>query len=113
MSKTATCGTPGSTARARASATSAGPLCSGASEVSSSSARSTSSSASDGLDEAGAAVDDPVPDRLGLDPLEAVEPPRADPSSWTRWSFRLVEPALTTRTSPTGQSGQAQSRTSG
>ena len=62
------------------------------------------------LDEARAAVDDPVRDRIDPPASSSESTARRPSSGQTRWSFRLVEPALTTSTSPTAGPGPAADR---
>ena len=78
VSKTATCGTPGSARLASSIAASAGALCSGASSVSSSSARSHVVVDHDRLAEARAAVHDAMRDGVDVARrlLDRVDRPR-------------------------------------
>src|SRR5215831_7295366 len=94
VSKTATCGTPGSAARASRIAPSAGVLCSGAIRESSSIAASTSSSITTG------SVYRAPPWTTRCPTASAGTNPSTgrDSSPSTRDSFKLVEPALTVRT---------------
>ena len=106
VSKTATWGTSGSTRRASPIPFSAGTLCSGASSESPSSARSTSSSISTGSRKRAP----PCTTRWATAAESAASASDAtgeeDSSSSTTESFRLVEPALTTRIfSPARSSG--------
>src|SRR3954454_15709778 len=106
VSKTATCGTPGSRRRASRSAATAGVMCSGASSVSPLSCRSTSSSTTIGSRNREppwtirCATASTPRGAASSDSSAAAAPP-----SPTSASFRLVEPALTTRTAATRRSG--------
>ncbi len=112
MSKTATCGTSGS-ARSRVldRPTSAGALCSGASSVERGELALDVAVEHDRLAEPRAAVHDAVRDRLDAarHVRAASRPSRRPPSRATAESFRLVEPALTTRIVPTSQLSTARS----
>ena len=83
---------------------SAGALWSGAIDSSSRDARADRVVDQRGLDEPRAAVDDAMADGIDLGGANVRRATRrlghARPSK-TRWSFRLVEPALTTRIAPT------------
>src|SRR5215208_2326712 len=102
VSKTATCGTCGTARRASSIAVRAGPLCSGARSVSSASSRATASSIATGSRKR-------VPPwttrwatattSAGADSSDATG--SLEPSGATADSLRLVDPALTTRTTLT------------
>ncbi len=107
VSKTATCGTSGKTARAARIPSSAGALCSGASSVSATSSRSTASSITTGPSNR----EPPCTTRCatastsrGTSSSEATG--SAESSEPTRESLRLVEPALTTRIVSTARSNR-------
>ena len=108
VSKTATCGMVGSSRRARSIASTAGPLCSGASSTSSRSRASSSSSI-----RVGSRSSPPCTTRCatatmgGRQRLRAMSRACSPRCSSTTCSFRLVEPALTTRISPARSSPES------